>query len=163
MVQFPEGRGVVGQGVFQRLRELRLRHEVEWDDSLMFWKSDDGDAESNTLNVRTKRQRVRALQDQRANSIADLAAVLAGSGRGNKVWITGTAPSQGEVADAKGNTEGVADAKSHDTLCRATIYWNDPLDRNYAQAWSPNVNHDQLREPDRDGQETESPQVAQEV
>ncbi|KAK4176096.1 transcriptional regulation of mitochondrial recombination-domain-containing protein [Triangularia setosa] len=75
-VQFPLGEGEVGLSVYQKLVELKKRHELEWDDG--------GEEAQRLLNL-TKVLRGRELNDQKGNSVADLAFVLGGGGKGNKV------------------------------------------------------------------------------
>ncbi|KAK3692704.1 transcriptional regulation of mitochondrial recombination-domain-containing protein [Podospora appendiculata] len=77
-IQFPPGLGVVGRSVHQKLRELKHRHELEWADS------EDTERAAELYNM-TKRERGEALNDQKANCIADMAAVLQGQTRGNLV------------------------------------------------------------------------------
>ncbi|SPO02750.1 uncharacterized protein DNG_05425 [Cephalotrichum gorgonifer] len=113
MVEFPAGRGDVGQSVYAKLREFRRRHELEWDDSLYFEQTPKGGK-----RVLTRQERGKKVLEQKANAVADLAAVLAGSGKSNKVV-------EGEGGE----------------LCEATIYWANAIDRHYATKWSPNVKH----------------------
>jgi hypothetical protein len=115
LVQFPKGLGVVGQNVFQKLREFRRLHELSWDPEL--WKL-------------SKKDRGAALNDQKANSVADLAAVLAGAGAGNKI-----------VSEVQVNVTGEA-AKRKREWIDATIYWADERDRHYAKQWTANVTHE---------------------
>ncbi|KAI1496730.1 transcriptional regulation of mitochondrial recombination-domain-containing protein [Biscogniauxia marginata] len=89
MIQFPEGLGVVGQSVFTRLRECRRLHEVAWDDSILY------DVETRRTLKRIERGSV--LSDQKANAVADMAAVLGGLGKGNKIW----APEPEEIEEAE--------------------------------------------------------------
>ncbi|KAI1333789.1 hypothetical protein F5Y15DRAFT_325517 [Xylariaceae sp. FL0016] len=79
-IQFPEGFGEVGRSVYQRLRECKTLHELAWDDSYFH--------DSETGRPLTRHDRGRKLNDQKANTIADMAAVLAGLGKGNKMWAT---------------------------------------------------------------------------
>ncbi|KAI1429306.1 hypothetical protein F5Y12DRAFT_710210 [Xylaria sp. FL1777] len=125
MIQFPEGQGVVGRSVFQRLRECKKLHEYSWDDSLLFGE---------TGQTLTRQERGRRLNDQRANTIADMAAVLGGLGKGNRIVI--------EDAEAAVPT-ATDDGK---TLLQATVWWANALDRNYATKWSKNVTHELFEE-----------------
>ncbi|KAK3333514.1 transcriptional regulation of mitochondrial recombination-domain-containing protein [Cercophora scortea] len=77
-IQFPPGLGVVGRSVYQKLRELKQRHELEWADS------EDTERAAELYHM-SKRERGAALNDQKANCIADMAAVLQGQTRGNLV------------------------------------------------------------------------------
>jgi len=71
----------------------------------------------------SREERGAALNDQRANVVADIAAVLGGYGKGNKIWLEGA---------TKGR-EG--------RLCEATVYWANGQDRHYAVEWPGNVRH----------------------
>jgi hypothetical protein len=119
MIEFPEGQGEVGRSVLQKLREFRKRHELEWGDPntraelaklIKPWKK--GNHELG-----------RALNDQKANSVADIAAVLGGAGKGNLIWV-------------RPQTE-----EDPGELHKATVHWRDELDQDYAQSWPENVEH----------------------
>ncbi|KAI1281288.1 transcriptional regulation of mitochondrial recombination-domain-containing protein [Xylaria sp. FL0933] len=135
MIQFPEGQGEVGRSVFQRLRECKKLHEYSWPDSLLFGK------DGRTL---TRRQRGIRLNDQRANTIADMAAVLGGLGKGNKIVVEeeGAAAAEGTVASATADNN----AEVKKTLVPATVWWMDALDRNHAKKWTKNVKHELFSE-----------------
>lgn len=113
LIKFPPGLGAVGQSVFQKLREFKKLHELSWGH------------QSEELAKMPRRERGEALNDQKANAIADIAAVLGGAGRGNKIWV-GEGPE--EQASKK--------------LAEATIYWDNDLDRAHARVWSSNVMHE---------------------
>lgn len=121
VVSFPEGQGVVGQSVFQRLREFRSRHLLEWGDDMYLKPNPD---KPNLKLSRTRQERGRAIIAQKANSIADLAAVLAGAGAGTRMWV------QNEAGEK--------------TLCPATVEWAQQSDLNYAREWTANVSHAQM-------------------
>ncbi|PSS03841.1 transcriptional regulation of mitochondrial recombination-domain-containing protein [Coniella lustricola] len=76
MIEFGPGQGVVGRNVFQKLREFRTLHELEWG-----WQAD----EFKKLN---RYERGKRIHDQKPNTVADIAAVLAGAGRGNLMWMS---------------------------------------------------------------------------
>ena len=116
-ISFRNSSGSIGISVFQKLREYRKRHEHEWDDSLGLDK--DGKPIS-------KKQRNRKICDQKANSVADMAAVLARLDK-NK------------VAEAK---EIGLRRTSEPTPVE--VSWSDMLDAEFAETWSDNVVHDQL-------------------
>lgn len=128
-IEFPEGSGNVGRSVFQKLRELKHLHEVAWPEDLRLKAEEEytkadikrvkaAKAEGRQyVPVRTKRERGRALNAQRKNSIADLAVVLAGQGRGNKVLA------------------------GEDELVSVTVNWANDQDKRYAESWSDNVTH----------------------
>lgn len=145
VVQFPAGRGAVGRSVFQKLRELRQRHLLEWDRG----EAEDGAA---LLNM-TRRERGKALNDQRGNAVADLAAVLAGRGKGNlvvvgdeEVELKGLGKGKGKGAGRKGGLvkgkEGEGEkGKKTDALQPATVYWANEQDKYFVEAWTENVTH----------------------
>lgn len=119
LVQFPTGKGVVGQSVFAKLREFNRRHLLEWDDGLPY----EYDEKKDTRRVVTRRERGKKILEQKANAVADLAAVLGGVGKSNKV----KAEAQGEGGEGE--------------LCEATVYWANGLDRHHAVEWTRNVKH----------------------
>lgn len=119
VIEFSKGQGEVGRSVLQKLREFRKRHELEWGDK-------------NTIDQMRKlikpgrgggHELGKVLNDQKANSVADIAAVLGGSGKGNRIWAK---PPQDEDPGE---------------LHQATIYWAEELDQAYAQSWPQNVQH----------------------
>ncbi|KAI0440489.1 transcriptional regulation of mitochondrial recombination-domain-containing protein [Xylaria telfairii] len=124
MIQFPEGHGEAGRSVFQRLRECKKLHEYSWGDDVLYGES------GRTL---TTRERGRRLNNQRANTIADMAAVLGGLGKGNKIVVGDAAAVEGEAPVA------VDEGK---TLLQATVWWVDAVDKNYASKWTKNVTHE---------------------
>jgi len=119
VIEFAQGQGEVGRSVLQKLREFRRRHELEWGDK----------ATIDEMRKLIKPWRGgghelgKVLNDQKANSVADIAAVLGGAGKGNRIWAK---PPQDEDPGE---------------LHQATIYWADELDQAYAQWWPQNVNH----------------------
>lgn len=80
LIEVPKGLGVVGRNVMQKLREFRHRHELEWG-----WQADE-------LASVSRRERGELIHNQKSNTIADIAAVLAGAGRGNKMWAAEPLP-----------------------------------------------------------------------
>jgi len=79
MIEFSPGLNEVGRSVFQKLREFKKRHELEWG-------RDDPEEEHRLLHM-SKHERGKALNNQRPNSVADVAAVLGGVGKGTKMWM----------------------------------------------------------------------------
>lgn len=136
IINFPKGQGSVGRSVFQKLRELKHMHEVAWSDDFRYktpeeYTEGDKEAVANAeaegrafTPLRTRKDRGQALNRQKANTIADMAAVLAGHGKGNKV--------------AKAAEDG--------SLVDVTVSWRNDLDRNYATEWSDNVTHELFSE-----------------
>lgn len=72
----------------QKLREFRHRHELEWG-----WQAEE-------LASKSRRDRGVLIHNQRSNAVADIAAVLAGAGRGNKMWTADTAAAEAETEAA---------------------------------------------------------------
>ncbi|KAI3336478.1 hypothetical protein HD806DRAFT_7341 [Xylariaceae sp. AK1471] len=145
MIQFPEGQGEVGRSVYQRLRECKKLHEYAWDDSVLY-------SEKNGRTL-TTRERGRRLNDQRANTIADMAAVLGGLGKGNKIIVSTADATEGEsasasVAGGQAQLQGEELVKTEDgkMLVQATVWWSNGLDRNYAKKWTKNVRHELFEE-----------------
>ncbi|KIE00301.1 hypothetical protein MAJ_03539, partial [Metarhizium majus ARSEF 297] len=141
LIQFPEGQGAVGRSVYQKLRELKHLHEVSWTDEFRYkspqeftaadkMKIAQEKASGNGYKpVRSKAERGIALNAQKTNSIADMAAVLAGHGNGNEIAVANTA------------TDGQPD------LIQVSIRWANDQDKEYAEAWSKNVTHALFDEP----------------
>lgn len=76
MIRFERDRGEVGRSVFQKLREFRQLHELQWG-----WQADE-------LKKLSRRERGEKIHNQKPNAIADMAAVLGGAGRGSLMWTT---------------------------------------------------------------------------
>ncbi|KAI1631827.1 transcriptional regulation of mitochondrial recombination-domain-containing protein [Biscogniauxia mediterranea] len=147
MIQFPEGLGAVGRSIYHRLRECKKLHEFSWDDSIFY--------DPGTGRQRTLQERGRVLNDQKANAVADMAAVLGGLGKGNKIWVTD--PDEAAAAAAAEGKEvssasviRVADEDKVEvtkpdgevaSLIKVSIWWADKEDRKYAQSWPKNVTH----------------------
>ncbi|KAG8166109.1 hypothetical protein KVR01_004661 [Diaporthe batatas] len=88
LIEVPKGLGLVGRNVMQKLREFRHRHELEWG-----WQAAE-------FLSKSRRERGELIHNQRSNAIADIAAVLAGKGRGNRMWVE-----EGEDAAAAAEKE----------------------------------------------------------
>ncbi|KAH6984969.1 transcriptional regulation of mitochondrial recombination-domain-containing protein [Ilyonectria sp. MPI-CAGE-AT-0026] len=141
-ISLPAGQGSVGRSVFQKLRELKHLHEVAWDDEFRYKPTEEYTpadrkriAEEEKKGnpdyrpIRTKQERGIALNRQKPNAIADIAAVLSGLGRGNKIVKTEAA-------------EGV-----EQELMGVTVSWANDQDRQYAEEWSNNVTHGMFEKP----------------
>ncbi|KAK8026854.1 hypothetical protein PG991_003910 [Apiospora marii] len=135
MIQFPEGQGHIGRSVYHIMRELRMRHDLGWEDNMIHDKES-----GRTLTRHERGQKLNGMQ--KPNAIADVAAVLSGLGKGNKMW-----------QPAKEGIETVAEVSRTDektgevaSLLKTQVWWVDPLDKNYAQTWSPNVSHYAFKE-----------------
>jgi hypothetical protein len=134
VVEFQEGGGTVGRSVFQKLREFRKLHEVSWSDELLK-SEEEKDGKRATL---TRRERGQAIGNQRANTVADMAAVLSGAGRGNHIWVDSDADAD---ADADATAEDAAQVSKE--LAKVTIYWANEEDQQFAD-WTANVSHEVL-------------------
>lgn len=133
-ISFPAGQGSVGRSVFQKLRELKHLHEVAWDEEFRYKRPEEFSAADKKKiaeeekegkifrPIRSKQERGVALNRQKANSIADMAAVLGGLGRGNKLILN--------------ESEG-----GEKTLLDVTVSWANDQDREFAEEWSSNVTH----------------------
>ncbi|KOS19610.1 Uncharacterized protein ESCO_001185 [Escovopsis weberi] len=137
-MQFQPGQGAIGRSVFQKLRELKHLHEVAWADDFRLKTPREFTAEDKKKikerrdegaeyrPVRSKEDRGAALNAQKDNSIADMAAVLAGEGQGNRVVVGGGGDDAGE---------------GKKQLAEVVISWANDRDRHVAEAWSDNVTH----------------------
>lgn len=125
LISFPPGAGAIGLSAFQKLREYRRLHELSWDESL---RTDD---KGKTIS---RKERGRKLCDQKANSVADIAAVLGkiGTPEGEEIGLKGLAG------------EGEADGESGTRAPKVEVKWNDLLDAQFAESWTENVIHDRL-------------------
>lgn len=134
MIQFPEGSGEVGRSVFQRLRECKTLHELSWSDDMFY------DKDGKPLS---KHERGKKINDQKANTIADMAAVLGGKGKGNKIWKSVSQDSPAALTDAEASSEESPkkDEEGTDELVKAEVWWMNDQDRNYANKWPANVTH----------------------
>lgn len=64
----------MGRSVMQKLQEFRTRHELEWG------------YQAPKLKSLGRRERGEIILNQKSNAVADIAAVLAGAGRGSRMW-----------------------------------------------------------------------------
>lgn len=140
VIRFQPGQGSVGRSVFQKLRELKHLHEVAWTDEFRYKRPEEfsvadkkkiAEEEAKGRNyrpVRSKKERGIALNAQKKNAIADMAVVLAGEGRGNRIVAN-----QAE--------EGAK--QLHDV----TVSWSNDQDREFAESWSKNVTHSMFEKP----------------
>lgn len=133
MIQFPEGMGHIGRSVFHIMREFRMRHDVAWNDNLL------RDDETNRTLNRHERG-VKLNERQKANAIADMAAVLGGVGKGNKMWVPVLEGSE-NLVDTSGETRTDGESGSTEGLLRTSIFWSNDLDKNFAKEWPANVSH----------------------
>ncbi|KAI0603188.1 transcriptional regulation of mitochondrial recombination-domain-containing protein [Biscogniauxia sp. FL1348] len=145
MIQFPEGLGAVGRSIYHRLRECKKLHEFSWDDSIFY--------EPTTGRQRSLQERGRALNDQKANAVADMAAVLGGLGKGNKIWVADPDAAAAAAEEDEGRSASVIRVADEDkvevtkpdgevaSLIKVSIWWADKDDRKHAMSWPKNVTH----------------------
>ncbi|KAK0718351.1 transcriptional regulation of mitochondrial recombination-domain-containing protein, partial [Lasiosphaeria miniovina] len=124
--------GLVGRSVYQKLRELKLRHDLEWDDGQLIQMK--------------KHDRGVELNDQRGNSVADISAVLGGIGKGNKMWYYPAVEAAEAEVEASLKASAVVETVTPEEervlqIHRATIYWANEEDRHWAAEWPENVTH----------------------
>ncbi|KAI1661757.1 transcriptional regulation of mitochondrial recombination-domain-containing protein [Daldinia decipiens] len=133
MIQFPEGLGNVGQNVYQRLRECKKLHELSWDNDMFY------DKEGKPL---TKHERGSKINDQKTNTVADIAAVLGGLGKGNLIWMT-VSQDPKILANLEAGDDKHLKKESDAVKARvkAQVWWADDQDRHFAKSWPPNVTH----------------------
>lgn len=186
MIQFDAGQGVVGRNVFQKLREFRKLHELQWG-----WQA----KEFKKLNKYDRGERI---HNQKPNAVADIAAVLSGAGRGNLMWTKEAEAAAAQVEEGEGSVAATAQSTSKPdsidaqtetksenpdtavvalsttpaapaqadeiavakapkvekkkakevapsapkTLLKATVYWANDMDLEWARKWSENVIHE---------------------
>ncbi|KAL7970561.1 transcriptional regulation of mitochondrial recombination domain-containing protein [Trichoderma sp. SZMC 28014] len=151
-IRFQPGQGSVGRSVLQKLRELKHLHEVAWTDELRHKRPEEFSSQDKKKiaaekdkgidyqPIRSKQERGIALNAQKKNAIADIAAVLAGQGRGNKIV----------AAETEGGGKELVDV---------TVSWANDQDKKFAESWSKNVTHSLFEVPAYVGGEAEK-QVA---
>ena len=146
MVELGAGKGEVGRSVYQKLRELKKRHELEWEDERL-------------LNL-PKKLRGIELNDMRGNFVADLAYVCAGHGKGNLVVVKEEEDSKVKKKKSKnskvvqanqaGENKAIEQeqqqqeeekANKAPKLHPVTVYWANEQDKYYAESWTDNVTH----------------------
>ncbi|PQE13196.1 transcriptional regulation of mitochondrial recombination domain-containing protein [Rutstroemia sp. NJR-2017a BBW] len=113
LITFPPGTSAAGLTAYQKLREYRKLHELSWDPSSPVFQDKDGKPLNRIL-------RGRKLNDQKANSVADIAAVLESIREGNE----------------KIGLKGIGEGKN------VEVKWRDLNDAEWAEKWSEAVVHD---------------------
>lgn len=131
---------------------MKHLHEVAWTDELRHKRPEEFTSEDKKKiaaekdkgidyqPIRSKQERGIALNAQKKNAIADIAAVLAGQGRGNKIVAAETEGGDKELVDV-------------------TVNWANDQDKKFAESWSKNVTHSLFEVPTFVGGEPEK-QVA---
>lgn len=108
MIEFGPGQGVVGRSVFQKLREFRTLHELEWG-----WQAEE-------LKSLSRQERGKKIHNQKANAVADIAAALAGAGRGNLMWMSEKQARVLEAAEAAAAEAAAKEAEEEAARQKAT-------------------------------------------
>ena len=152
-----------GLHAFARLREFRERHETEWPiEDFTVTKG------PNFGSLLGRKERTFKLMDQKANSIADMAAVLAIQARPPESWLVKKMerlvdtkewylPQEGETRDKKVIQPSWPRAKRgrnsrighrvfefQGKIDGTSIWWADPSDAEYAETWPVEVVHHNL-------------------
>lgn len=142
MVYFPSPHA--GLAAFRKLREFRVLHETNYPLDLI--KETEGKWKGSLI---PKRRRGKVLMDQKANSVADLAAVL---------QLQEEGPSKARIENAKRRRDRVEilkRQKGEDNVKKAPldvekemsgvegveVRWANMLDAEYAKAWPKGVFH----------------------
>ena len=137
---------IAGLNAYRKLREFRLLHEVAYPRSVV------ADPKNPKCNL-PKRLKGKALMDQKANSVADLAAVLFQQERGpNKERLLhyervknrfDRLKSQGSKKVRR--KEGPLDVEvEYKGVEGVRVYWEDIKDAEFAQTWPKDVVHSLL-------------------
>lgn len=144
-----------GLQAYHKLREYRKLHELEY-------PLDDFRAEGNKHDLMEKKKRGRKLMDQKANSIADIAAVLIRQDEVSKaVASAALVGAQNEAEETSGDSAGRKEEQRNPPRPKGssprvgeklkaigaegvTIRWRNVLDAEYAESWPAGVLHDEL-------------------
>lgn len=134
MIEFPENHRLVGLSIHHMLREAHFLHTYMWSPK----KQPDLVKDPKTNETYDKQERGLALNKHMLpNSIADMAAVLGGLGKGNKIW-TSPPTTMTPVSAPDG---AITLANSGGARTPVTIYWSDIQLKDHATAWPDNVTH----------------------
>ncbi|KAI9810295.1 MAG: hypothetical protein M1827_006345 [Pycnora praestabilis] len=140
-----------GLTAYHKLREYRKIHETAYPTDYV--------KDEKTGGVMSKKKRGRKLMDQKANSIADIAAVLLAQDkalapvpeaekkptrrRGRSLPSSKSASQDAGGEESIGEiTEGAGKVKMYDGTVQ--IRWGHLLDAEYAESWPENVLHDEM-------------------
>ncbi|CZT49773.1 uncharacterized protein RSE6_10663 [Rhynchosporium secalis] len=131
-IRFPPGAGTIGLSAFQKLREYRKRHELEWGTEITL--GEDGKHKS-------LKERGKALCDQRANSVADMALVLS---------RLAPAPLEDGVETREEREKNIG-LIGEGSGTQVEILWNNMCDAEFAEKWADNVVHAPMPAPTPSG------------
>ena len=143
LVEFPSA--LQGLDAFRRLREFRRLHETSYPLDLITVK--EGKQKGSLMNTK---ERGAVLMDQKANSVADLAAVLLQDEKGpseerarhkersKKYWDL---VNRQKVKAGKPRVRKRVNLSLGPTVNQVRIRWADLMDADYAEAWPQSVVH----------------------
>lgn len=146
LVEFPSA--LQGLNAFRKLREFRRLHETAYPLELITVK--EGEQKGHLM---TTKERGKVLMDQKANSVADLAAVLfqdkAGpteesakhKERSKRFWDR---VNRQKVEAGKPPTKKHPQLSLGPVINEVRIRWANTLDAEYAKEWPKTVLHDEL-------------------
>ena len=145
MVDFPSPHA--GLAAYRKLREFRRLHETSYNLEDITEKSG---KHAGTLYPTKKRGRI--LMNQKANSIADLAAVLLQQERGPSEDRVRNAETRMMIVEKLKKQKGDSKVKKKPLDVRkelegvegVCVRWADMLDAEYAATWPQDVVHDEL-------------------
>jgi hypothetical protein len=124
-----------GRKTFQKLREFRKLHETQWPKSFAL--------DPKTNRPLSRIERGRRLCDQKANSVADIAAALSAVTLRKEVkQVEVEVEREGEGGEKIVEKE-LREEKVFEPLVKATVQWKDILDAEFAGYWPKTVVHDQ--------------------
>lgn len=124
-----------GLKTFQKLREYRKLHETQWPKSFAL--------DPKTNRPLTRIERGRRLCDQKANSVADIAAALSAVTLKREVREVEVEVEREVEGGKKVVEKELREMKVLEPLVNATVQWNDILDAEFAAHWPKTVVHDQ--------------------
>ncbi|KAL2048295.1 hypothetical protein N7G274_000206 [Stereocaulon virgatum] len=149
MVYFPHPH--LGLAAYRKLREFRRLHELSYPREVITVK--EGKYRGNLMDTKA---RGKALMDQKANSVADLAAVLLQAEKGPSGEAIAAARKRRariehlhKVRREKIKDKGVWDftkaIEMGGGVQGVMVRWANPLDAEYAETWPEAVVHDELK------------------
>ncbi|KAI9837396.1 MAG: hypothetical protein M1837_002984 [Sclerophora amabilis] len=134
-----------GLHAFRQLREFKRLHELAWN-------KEDFKSSKNPGVMMSKKERGKKLMNQKANSIADMAAVLKLQERAGKEPSVAEPESEADVRPTtprlsrrKGSRSKVQERFKVEGVDGVTISWSNLLDAEFAESWPDGVIHDGLK------------------
>ena len=149
MVYFPHPH--LGLTAYRKLREFRRLHELSYPREIITVK--EGKHKGNLMETKA---RGKALMDQKANSVADLAAVLLQAEKGpsgeavaaarkRRVRVEHLKRVRREKIEDKGVWDFAKAIEMGGGVQGVMVRWANPLDAEYAETWPEAVTHDGLK------------------